>query len=125
LVARATAFERAGAQLIRRAGKRGANRPRPSGLAQSPITESSKNEAQVPLPFTVEGKLNSYGFAWLGGVGLRHGMDGLGETDPMVTGGIDLPLNDRLVLNFTINYMWQVAIDDLDGEFLVSINYGL
>jgi len=77
------------------------------------------------LPFTVEGKLNSYGFAWFGGAGLRHGMDDLGDTDPMVTGGIDLPLDSRLVLNVTINYMWQVAIDDLDGEFLVSINYGL
>jgi hypothetical protein len=41
------------------------------------------------LPFTVEGKLNSYGFAWFGGAGLRHGMDDLGDTDPMVTGGID------------------------------------
>ena len=76
------------------------------------------------MPFTVEGKLNAYGFAWFGGVGLTHGMDGLGDTDPMVTGGIDLPFNDRLVLNFTINYMWQDAIDDLDGEFQVSINYG-
>jgi len=77
------------------------------------------------LPFTVEGKVNSYGFAWFGGAGLRHGMDDLGETDPMVTGGIDLPLGNRLVLNVTINYMWQIAIDDLDGELLVSINYGL
>lgn len=76
------------------------------------------------LPFTVDGKLNSYGFAWFGGAGLRHGMDDLGHTDPMVTGGIDLPLGHRLVLNVTINYMWQVAIDDLDGELLVSINYG-
>ena len=77
------------------------------------------------LPFTVDGKLNSYGFAWFGGAGLKHGMDDLGDTDPMVTGGIDLPLDNRLVLNVTINYMWQVAIDDLDGELLVSINYGL
>jgi hypothetical protein len=77
------------------------------------------------LPFTVEGKLNSYGFAWFGGAGVRHGMDDLGKTDPMVTGGIDLPLGNRLVLNVTINYMWQTAIDDLDGELLVSINYGL
>jgi len=77
------------------------------------------------LPFTVEGKLNSYGFAWVGGAGLRHGMDDLGHTDPMVTGGIDLPLTNGFVLNVTINYMWQIAIDDLDGELLVSINYGL
>lgn len=77
------------------------------------------------LPFTVDAPLNSYGFAWFGGAGLRHGMDDLGETDAMVTGGIDLPLTDRLLLNVTIDYMWQHAIDDLDGELLVSINYGL
>lgn len=77
------------------------------------------------LPFTVEGKPNSYGFAWFGGAGLRHGMDDLGETDPMVTGGIDLPFYNRLVLNVTINYMWQAAIDDLDGELIMSLNYGL
>jgi hypothetical protein len=76
------------------------------------------------LPLTVDGKLNSYGFAWFGGAGLRHGMDDLGETDPMVTAGIDLPLDNRLVVNLTFNYMWQAAIDDLDGELLVSVNYG-
>jgi hypothetical protein len=76
------------------------------------------------LPFTLEGNVNSYGFAWFGGAGLRHGMDDLGKTDPMVTGGFDVPLGHRLVLNLTINYMWQSAIDDLDGEFLATINYG-
>jgi hypothetical protein len=76
------------------------------------------------LPFTIEGKLNSYGFAWFGGAGVRHGMDDLGDTDPMVTGGVDVSLGNRLVLNLTINYMWQTAIDDIDGEVLMSINYG-
>jgi len=76
------------------------------------------------LPVTVEGGLNSHGFAWIGGVGLAHGMDDLGEIDAMVVGGIDLPFSDRWVLNVTINYMWQHAIDDLDGELRVTINYG-
>ena len=76
------------------------------------------------LPFTVEGQLNSYGFAWFGGAGIAHGMDDLGETDAMVTGGIDLPFKHRWVLNATINYLWQHAIDDVDGELLVSINHG-
>ena len=76
------------------------------------------------LPFTVEGKVNSYGFAWFGGAGVAHGMDNLGETDAMVTGGIDLPFKHRWVLSATINYLWQHAIDDVDGELLVTINHG-
>jgi len=80
--------------------------------------------AEWRLPFTVEGKVNKYGFAWFGGGGLAYNMDDLGETDAMVTGGINLPLGERCVLNLQINYMWQHAIDDLDGEFIATINYG-
>lgn len=76
------------------------------------------------LPFTVEGKVNKYGFAWFGGAGVAHGMDNLGEADGMVTGGIDLPLKHRWVLSATINYLYQHAIDDIDGELLVTINHG-
>jgi hypothetical protein len=76
------------------------------------------------LPFTVEGEVNKYGFAWFGGGGLAYNMDDLGETDAMVTGGINMPLSERWVLNFQINYMWQHAIDDLDGEFIFTLNYG-
>ena len=76
------------------------------------------------LPFTVEGKVNSHGFAWFGGAGIAHGMDDLGETDAMVTGGIDLPFKHRWDLNVTINYLYQHAIDDIDGELLVTINHG-
>jgi hypothetical protein len=76
------------------------------------------------LPLTVDGKVNKYGFAWFGGAGVAHGMDDLGETDAMVTGGIDLPFKRRWDLNVTINYLWQHAIDDVDGELLVTINHG-
>lgn len=76
------------------------------------------------LPFTVEGRVNKYGFEWFGGGGLAYNMDDLGETDAMVTGGINMPLSGRWVLNLQINYMWQHAIDDLDGELRVTVNYG-
>ena len=76
------------------------------------------------LPFTVEGKVNTYGFAWFGGGGLAYNMDGLHETDAMVSGGINLPFSERWVLNGQINYMWQHAINDLDGEFILTLNYG-
>lgn len=76
------------------------------------------------LPFTLEGTVNKYGFAWFGGGGLAYNMDDLGETDAMVTGGINVPFGERWVLNLQINYMWQHAIDDLDGEFIATLNYG-
>jgi hypothetical protein len=69
--------------------------------------------------------VNSYGFAWYGGGGLAYNMDDLGETDFMVTGGINWPLSHHWILNVQIDYMWQHAIDDLDGELIVTLNYGL
>jgi len=51
-------------------------------------------------------------------------MDDLGEVDGMLTGGIDKALNRRLVVNLTINFIWQSDISDDDTEFLASINYG-
>ncbi len=76
------------------------------------------------LPFTFDGPVNQYGFAWYGGGGLAYNMDDLGQTDAMVTGGINIPFSERWVLNLQINYMWQHAIDDLDGEFIATLNYG-
>lgn len=76
------------------------------------------------LPFTVEGQTNSHGFAWFAGAGLAYNMDNLGKTDAMVTGGIDVPFKNRLILDVTIDYMWQDSISDVDGELLVTINYG-
>ena len=76
------------------------------------------------LPFTIEGNVNSHGFAWFGGAGLAYNMDDLGSTDAMVTGGIEVPFKKRLVLNLTIDYMWQDAISDIDGEFLATVHYG-
>jgi hypothetical protein len=67
------------------------------------------------LPFTLESKINQYGFAWFGGGGLAYNMDNLGETDPMVSGGINIPLGEPWVLNLQIYYLWQHAINDLDG----------
>lgn len=76
------------------------------------------------LPFTVEGQKNEHGFAWFGGVGLAYNMDDLGEVDGMLTGGLDKALNRRLVVNLTINFIWQSDISDDDTEFMATINYG-
>jgi hypothetical protein len=76
------------------------------------------------LPFTVEGQKNEHGFAWFGGGGLAYNMDDLDEVDAMLTGGLDMALNRRLIVNLTINFIWQSAISDDDTEFLATLNYG-
>jgi len=76
------------------------------------------------LPFTVEGQKNAHGFALFGGGGLAYNMDDLDEVDAMLTGGMDLALNRRLIVNLTINFIWQSAISDDDTEFLATLNYG-
>ena len=53
-----------------------------------------------------------------------YNMDDLGEVDPMLTGGLDMPLNRRLIVNLTINFIWQSDISDDDTEFLATLNYG-
>ena len=51
-------------------------------------------------------------------------MDDLDEIDGMLSGGLDYAVNRRLILNLTINYIWQNAISDDDTEFMATLNYG-
>lgn len=76
------------------------------------------------LPFTIDGHKNAHGVAWFGGGGLAYNMDDLGETDAMLTGGVDISMKHRLIVNLTINFIWQSDISDDDTEFLASLNYG-
>jgi hypothetical protein len=75
-------------------------------------------------PVTVEGQQAGRGFALFGGGGLAYNMDDLGEIDAMVTGGMDMPVNPHLILNLTINFIWQSSISDDDTEFMATVNYG-
>jgi hypothetical protein len=75
------------------------------------------------LPITIEGHQNARGISWFGGAGLAYNMDDLGETDAMVTGGVDYARSRHLVLNLTLNYIWQDKISDDDTEFMASVNY--
>jgi len=93
-------------------------------LSTRPALLMGGYDTEWRLPFTVEGQKNEHGFAWFGGAGLAYNMDDLGEVDGMLTGGIDKALNRRLVVNLTINFIWQSDISDDDTEFLASINYG-
>jgi hypothetical protein len=94
-------------------------------LSTRPALLMGGYDTEWRLPFTVEGHQNEHGISFFGGAGLAYNMDDLGETDGMLTGGIDMALQRRLVLNLTINFIWQDAISDDDTEFLATLNYGL
>jgi hypothetical protein len=51
-------------------------------------------------------------------------LDDLDEVDAMLTGGVDKALNRLLVVNLTINFIWESAISDDDTEFMATLNYG-
>ena len=38
--------------------------------------------------------------------------------------GLDVALRPRVIVNVTINYIWQTSISDDDTEFAVTLNYG-
>lgn len=76
------------------------------------------------LPVTLDFETDNHRFGWFAGAGLAYNMDDLGDTDAMVTGGVDFALNHRLILNLTLNYIWQSSISDDDTEFMASLNYG-
>ena len=76
------------------------------------------------LPVTVDFETDNHRLGWFAGAGLAYNMDDLGDTDAMVTGGLDFALNDQLIMNVTLNYIWQSSISDDDTEFMASLNYG-
>ena len=41
----------------------------------------------------------------------------------MLSGGLDMAVNRQLVVNLTINFIWQSEISDDDTEFMASLNY--
>jgi hypothetical protein len=93
-------------------------------LSTRPALLMGGYDTEWRLPFTVEGQKNARGISWFGGGGLAYNMDDLDETDAMLTGGLDYALNRRLIVNLTINFIWQSAISDDDTEFLATLNYG-
>jgi hypothetical protein len=93
-------------------------------LSTRPALLMGGYDTEWRLPVTVEGHQNARGVSWFGGGGLAYNMDDLDEIDAMVTGGLDFALNRRLIVNLTLNYIWQSAISDDDSEFMATLNYG-
>jgi hypothetical protein len=93
-------------------------------LSTRPALLMGGYDTEWRLPVTIDGHKNEHGIAFFGGGGLAYNMDDLDEIDAMLTGGLDMALNRRLIVNLTINFIWQSAISDDDTEFMASLNYG-
>jgi hypothetical protein len=93
-------------------------------LSTRPALLMGGYDTEWRLPVTVDGQKNTHGFSLFGGGGLAYNMDDLGEVDAMLTGGMDYALNRRLIVNLTLNFIWQSDISDDDTEFMATLNYG-
>jgi hypothetical protein len=93
-------------------------------LSIRPSLMTGGYDTEWRLPLTVDGQKREHGFALFGGGGLAYNMDDLGEIDAMLTGGMDYALNRRLIVNLTLNFIWQSDISDDDTEFMATLNYG-
>ena len=93
-------------------------------LSIRPSLMTGGYDTEWRLPLTVDGQMNEHGFALFGGGGLAYNMDNLDEIDAMLTGGMDYAVNRRLIVNLTINFIWQSDISDDDTEFMATLNYG-
>jgi hypothetical protein len=73
------------------------------------------SELRAPLTFDIFH--HSIISPYIGG-GLATNTDGLGYTDGMLTGGIDLNITKYLTIGLNVNYIYQTNIDDTDWEAL-------
>jgi hypothetical protein len=73
----------------------------------------SNNEFRLPL--TVDLFHGAFVSPYIGG-GVATNVDGLGYTDGMFTGGLDVNLTKYLTLGLNVNYIYQSNVDDTDWE---------
>ena len=59
------------------------------------------------------------------GAGAAYNTDGYGHVDSMIGGGIDIALNDRLILGITLRKIFQRRISDRDSEMVVTLGFKL
>ena len=77
------------------------------------------DEFESRLPISFDLSLDSQ-FLIFGGGGFAYNFDG-GDFDPMFTGGIDMALSERLILNVEGNYI--LKSNDTDAEVAASVNW--
>lgn len=74
-------------------------------------------ESRLPISFDLPFEEQ---FLFFGGGGFAYNFDD-GDFDPMITGGVDMPFNERLVINVEGNLIFKS--NDTDAEIAASINW--
>lgn len=80
------------------------------------------SEVEGRLPLTVETSLDEVIHPY-GGAGLAYNTDGLSTVDPMLTAGVDVAMNQNLVLDLKLNVIFQTSSSDTDAELVGTLNY--
>ena len=57
------------------------------------------------------------------GAGVAYGTDGLGAIDPMLTGGLDIRLIRRVVLQLSVGLIFQLRAEDDDKEAMAALAF--
>lgn len=74
-------------------------------------------ESRLPISFDLPFEEQ---FLFFGGGGFAYNFDD-SDFDPMITAGVDMPINERLVLNVEGNLIFKS--NDTDAEIAASINW--
>jgi hypothetical protein len=80
------------------------------------------DDVEIRVPLTVEGAA-ARGLYPFGGAGIAYNIDGRSKVDPILTGGLDIGIAQRLILNLELNVIFKSA--DTDTEFAATLNYSL
>lgn len=75
------------------------------------------NNNEIRIPLTLDLFHSTLLSPYVGG-GLATNVDGLGYTDGMLTGGLDINITKYLTIGMNVNYIYQTNIDDTDWEAL-------
>lgn len=75
------------------------------------------NNSELRLPLTLDLFHSTLFSPYIGG-GVATNTDGLGYTDGMFTGGLDINITKYLTVGLNVNYIYQTNIDDTDWEAL-------
>lgn len=93
---------------------------RPTNIFSSYDNNNNDNfwsNNEIRLPLTVDVFHGFFLSPYIGG-GIATNADGLGYTDGMFTGGLDVNITKYLTIVLNVNYIYQANIDDTDWEAL-------
>lgn len=78
------------------------------------------DDFELRLPLSVEGEVYD-GIYPYAGAGIAYNQDGNSDIDPMITGGVDFAVAERLYVGATANAIFRTG--DTDFELIGTLNY--